>query len=83
MFVATKRLLLVCYNYDDDYYDDEYIVAAICITLLIFCAITQKIERRFLCLLLLFHRYLLCSLLGLGHDREGGRGKRVFLGFRF
>lgn len=82
MFVATKRLLLVCYNYDDDY-DDEYIVAAICITLLIFCAITQKIERRFLCFLLLFHSYLLCSLLGLGHDREGGRGKRVFLGFRF
>ena len=82
MFVATKGLLLVCYNYDDDY-DDEYIVAAICITLLIFCAITQKIERRFLCFLLLFHRYLLCSLLGLGHDREGGRGKRVFLGFRF
>lgn len=58
-------------------------VAVVCIALLIFCTITQKIERRFLCFLLLLHCYFLCSLLGLGHDREGGGGKRAFLGLRF
>ena len=73
MFVGTKSVIIIII----------IIIIIICTTLLIFCAITEKIERRFLCFLLLLQGNLLCSLLGLGYYREGGRRKRVFLGFGF